>query len=159
MHCSSKSGKSRPILSLKRSNHSIAKSLHRLVIWHSCFWMFRRLFQPESLKFFNSVGSLLTLQTAASFEKSRFVILLKKLPRVSMVSGMNHHTNCNRVCKNRCSLTLPDLRQLKLQVSVSSKSKQASNCFRNGFRLTMRCKSFGFFSGVEFSYCCSEVAN
>ena len=95
--------------------------------------MFERPFKPESLIFFNSVGSLLSLQRTVSTEKLRFVKLLKKKPHLAMVSGMNHHTYGNRVYAVRRLLTLPELRQLKLQVSVSNKSKLTSNCLRNAF--------------------------
>ena len=54
-------------------------------------------------------------------------------------------------------MTFPDLRQLKLQVSVSSKSKLTSNCFRNGFWAHQSLQIKGFFTGIGLNYCCGEL--
>ena len=74
------------------------------------------------------------------------------MQHVAMVSGMDHHTLGNRVCRVRCSMTRADFRQPKLQVSASSNSKLSSNFFRNSFQahqaLQIRC--FLFRSGIQF---------
>ena len=71
MHCSSNTDKGRPLLGFKRSTHSIAKSLHRLLLSPEC-WLLKVLkdFQFGNFDVFNSEGSQLSLQTTVSFEIS-----------------------------------------------------------------------------------------